>query len=247
MNISKLSPAEALEAVSAMDTVEELREAATSMNIKFSGNTGEGTLRTKLEDLLSSDLNELEVENHSESQNDAQSEADKEASALDALLNAPDEFPIQEPVKVTRDKGPSVAEMLKMDASKIQDKNLRRQVVRTQALRLVRVKITNVDPNDVQLSGGIITAMNQYTGKVSKYIPYGEESENGYHVPQILLNVLKAQKFALRKEIKGGQFGVKKYKTTMVHKFNIEVLPNLNTEELRNLADHQRASHAIDN
>ena len=52
MNISKLATPEALEAVAAMETVEELRQAATDLGISFSGNTGAGTLRKKIEDFF---------------------------------------------------------------------------------------------------------------------------------------------------------------------------------------------------
>jgi hypothetical protein len=135
-----------------------------------------------------------------------------------------------------------------MDPNQITDPQLLRQVVRAKALRLHRVKITNLDPSDSQLNGAIITAVNKFTGKVAKYIPFGdEEAPNGYHVPEILLNQLKNTKFPMRREIKGGAFGVKRYKTTMINKFNIETLPPLTEKEIEELANHQRASHAIDN
>ena len=58
--------------------------------------------------------------------------------------------------------------------------------------------------------------------------------------------MIKAQKFALRREIKGGQFGVKKYKTSMVNKYSVEMLPMLTTKEIAELAAAQAASHSID-
>lgn len=233
MDISTLATEEALEAIAAMETVDQLREAATSINVKFSGNTGIDTLRAKL----------IEAVNNTPATDLPKTDGD-----LNFLGSTDeDELPIQEAVKPEKPKGPSLAELLEMDASKIEDKQLRRQVVRAKAMRLHRVRITNLNPSDAQLSGAIVTVMNQYTGKVSKYVPFGDESENGYHIPEILLNHLKSQKFALRSEIKGGQFGVKKYKTKMINKFAIEELPMLSKGELEDLADHQRASHAIDN
>ena len=238
MNISKLAPAEAIEAVTAMETVEQLREAATSINVTFSGNTGEATLRKKLMDTLKSDLNELEVD---ETVPDAEEEEVPDFGGEDTT-----EDEIQSTAGPAK-TGPTMEEILKMDPNQITDPQLLRQVVRAKALRLHRVKITNLDPSDSQLNGAIITAVNKFTGKVAKYIPFGdEEAPNGYHVPEILLNQLKNTKFPLRREIKGGAFGVKRYKTTMINKFNIETLPTLTKKEIEELANHQRASHAID-
>ena len=241
MNISKLAPAEAIEAVTAMETVEQLREAATSINVTFSGNTGEATLRKKLMDTLKSDLNELELE-VDETVPDAEEEEVPDFGGEDTT-----EDEIQSTAGPAK-TGPTMEEILKMDPNQITDPQLLRQVVRAKALRLHRVKITNLDPSDSQLNGAIITAVNKYTGKVAKYIPFGdEEAPNGYHVPEILLNQLKNTKFPMRREIKGGAFGVKRYKTTMINKFNIETLPPLTKKEIEELANHQRASHAIDN
>jgi hypothetical protein len=239
MNISKLAPAEAIEAVTAMETVEQLREAATSINVTFSGNTGEATLRKKLIDTLKSDLNKLEVD---ETVPDAEEEEVPDFGGEDTTEDG-----IQSTAGPAK-TGPTMKEILKMDPNQITDPQLLRQVVRAKALRLHRVKITNLDPSDSQLNGAIITAVNKFTGKVAKYIPFGdEEAPNGYHVPEILLNQLKNTKFPMRREIKGGAFGVKRYKTTMINKFNIETLPPLTEKEIEELANHQRASHAIDN
>jgi len=239
MNISTLAPAEAIEAVSAMDTVEQLREAASSIELTYSGNTGEATLRKKIMDELNT---RMALENGNSV---TPAEAGSELPDFGG-----DEFNADEiqstagPAK----KGPTMEEILAMDPNQITDPQLLRQVVRAKALRLHRVKVTNLDPSDAQLSGAIVTAVNKYTGKVAKYIPFGDdEAPNGYHIPEILLNQLKNQKFPLRKEIKGGAFGVKKYKTTMINKFAIEELSKLSDRELAELAAHQRASHAIDN
>lgn len=248
MNISTLAPAEALEAVTAMETVEQLREAAASINITFSGNTGEGTLRKKLMDTLTADLNELDTDE--DEGDDAPvdlTEPEEEDTIPDLGGDKFDPSEIQSTAGPAK-KGPSMKEILEMDPNEITDPQLLRQVVRAKALRLHRVKITNLDPSDSQLNGAIITAVNKYTGKVAKYVPFSEEEHpNGYHIPEIILNQLKNQKFPLRKEIKGGQFGVKKYKTTMINKFSIVELPPLTDKERAELAAHQRASHAIDN
>lgn len=245
MNISTLAPAEAIEAVTAMETVEQLREAATSIDITFSGNTGEGTLRKKLMDELNA---RLDLEGEAVDLTVPEPEAAPEASGIPDFGGEDVNLEEIQSTAGPAQTGPTLEEILEMDPNTITDPQLLRQVVRAKALRMHRVKITNLDPGDSQLNGAIITAVNKFTGKVAKYIPFGEdEHPNGYHVPEILLNQLKNQKFPLRKEIKGGQFGVKKYKTTMINKFSIEELEPLTPKQLADLASHQRASHAIDN
>ena len=228
MDIKNLGPVEAKEAIAAMETVEQLREAATSVEIPFSGNTGEETLRKKLMGYADS----------------LAEEPKKVTTPVGPNLGSDVVSDIQ--VAPKKPAGPSIEELLEMDPKEVEDTVLRRKVIRAQALKLVRVRIKNLDPADAMLPAGLFTVVNKYTGKVSKVIPYGDEFyENGYHVPQILLNDLKSRKFAMRKEIKGTSFGVKKYKTTMVPKFSIEILPPLSEEERAALAQNQQASGRI--
>lgn len=244
MDISKLATAEALEAVTAMETVEQLREAATSINLKFSGNTGEGTLRKNLMDTLTGDLNDASVPEVNETP-EPEEVPEVDASAL-FEQDGDDEEEIQKAIIPKKPAGPTIEDLLEMDPNEIEDPRLVRQVVRARALRLIRVRITNLDPGDAQLPGAIITALNKYTGKVSRFISFGDENDAGTHIEQILLNHLKQQKFALRKEKKGGQFGVKQYDTRMIAKYSIEYLEPLTAEELAELATQQRAAHSID-
>jgi hypothetical protein len=235
LNISTMTAIDASEAVRTSDSINDLRKVAKDLEVSHSGNTGLETLREKImkvvEDRIVSDPN---------SRDEFTSTGFGDMFNDDGL----DEIEVAKPVQ--KPKGPSVSQMLKMDPSDIEDVALRRNVIRAHALRMVRVTIQNVDPADSVLDGGIITILNKYTGKISKYVPYGEESEGGYHLPWMLYEHLRDWKFPLRKEVKGGQFGVKTYKTTMVNKFKIDILPMLTMDELKELANHQRASQSID-
>lgn len=231
INMAVMTVHEVIDAVETATSIETLRGLAKQMEVSFSGNTGMDTLRNKL-------LARLAPLVESNPANRKQFD-EPDLSGDDDL----DEIQVNvAPVK----KAPSKASLLKMDPSTIEDIGLRRQVVRAQALRLVRVKIQNLDPNDSSLSGAIISLQNKYTGKVAKYVPFGEESENGYHIPWMMYEHLKQWKFPLRKEQKGGRFGVKTYKTVMVNKFNVEVLPSLTYAELKELASYQRSAQTID-
>jgi len=227
MDIQTASAADIISTVELVDDIEVLRATATDLGLKFSGNTGVDTLRTKIIDHAKT----LEVP------------SDDKADQLPDLGDD-DEEPIE--VAKAIPAGPSIEELLKMDPKEIEDPALRRKVIRAKALRLVRVRVTNLDPSEAQLEGALITVTNKYTGKVSKFVPFGEANEAGWHVPEIILNYLRSQKFVMRREVKGGQFGVKKYNTSHVNKYQIDVLPALTKDEVAKLAAHQRAAGSID-
>jgi phage antirepressor YoqD-like protein len=229
INMSQMTASEVIEQVETATSIEPLRKLARQMEISFSGNTGIETLREKI-------LKTLEKFVQSNPANRRQFDEETEEEEVEKI----------EVAKTVNKPTVRKADMLDMNPSTIEDVNLRRQVIRAQALRLVRVKIQNLDPNDAPLSGAIISLQNKYTGKVAKYVPFGEESENGYHIPWMMYEHLKQWKFPLRKEVKGGRFGVKTYKTVMVPKFSIEILPPLTAQELQELANLQRASQSID-
>lgn len=234
INMSQMTVSEVIEQVQTATSIEPLRKLAKSLNVGFSGNTGLETLREKILGVL---------KNFTES-NPAHRRQFDEPDLSGSGADEDDEIEVYTPRP--KPKTPTTENLLQMNPEEIEDKNLRRQVIRAQALRLVRVRIQNLDPNDSALSGAIISLQNKYTGKVAKYVPFGEESENGYHIPWMMYEHLKQWKFPLRKEVKGGRFGVKTYKTVMVPKFNVELLPPLTMEELQELAKHQRASQSID-
>lgn len=231
IKMSQMTASQVIAAIETATSIEALRNLAKEAKVSFSGNTGLETLRQKLLIHFTS-LVQSDTESHNEF-----SEPDFSGGDDDDI-----EIAVKPPSK------PKIRmDMLKMNPEEIEDLSLRRQVIRAQALRLVRVRIQNLDPSDAAISGAIISLQNKYTGKISKFIPYGEETENGYHIPWMIYQHLKQWKFPLRKEQKGGRFGVKTYKTVMVNKFSIEILDPLTIAELRQLANHQRASQSIDN
>lgn len=108
-------------------------------------------------------------------------------------------------------------------------------------LKLIRVRIACLNPNKAQLRGEIITVANKYVGTVRKFIPFGEDSDTGYHVPAILLRELRSRKFNSVKTTKGdkGQVVVNQ---RLVPEFSIEELEPLTQEELDKLAAVQQAA-----
>jgi len=106
---------------------------------------------------------------------------------------------------------------------------------RDAALRLVRVRVANMNPINSNLKGEIISAGNAELGMVKKYVPFN--AEHGWHIPQIILNVLKNKKFMTHYEVKMGNKRIKKNK--LVPEYSIEILPPLTAKELDELKQRQ--------
>lgn len=109
---------------------------------------------------------------------------------------------------------------------------------------LVRVRIANLNPLKKDIPGEWVTVHNKYLGTVRKYIPFGEATDNGYHVPKILLDVLKARKFNSIKT-KKGKDGSSLPSSMWVKEFSIEELPYLTKQEMDQLARQQAAARGM--
>ena len=120
-----------------------------------------------------------------------------------------------------------------------------REYLKSEALKLVRVRISCMNPQLAKLGSVIITTGNEYTGTVRKVVFFGEKTENGYHIPQIILNVLQRRKFQQIVEERGHQ-GHMVPRARWMKEFNIEILPSLTQKELNALKDRQLATNAID-
>jgi len=148
-------------------------------------------------------------------------------------------IPADEPV--ARPRSATVAPVNKVLLEQARKAGVRK-AIHMEQMKLVRVVITNLNPNKKELEGEIFTVANKYVGTVRKFIPYGEATENGYHLPNILFNQLKARKFlsiTVRKD--------KETRQDVVHQkwapeFALEVLPSLTRSELDRLAGNQMAA-----
>ena len=120
-----------------------------------------------------------------------------------------------------------------------------REYLQAEQMKLVRVRITNMDPKKAKIPSEIITVSNEYLGTVRKLVPFGEATENGYHIPVCILNVLKERRFLQITE-RPGRNGVPIVKSEYVREFAIEELPPLTEQELADLKKAQQASGSVD-
>lgn len=108
--------------------------------------------------------------------------------------------------------------------------------MKREALKLVRVRITCMNPAKKEWEGEIITVANNAVGTVKRYVPFN--TEDGWHAEHILLEQLRerqCQIFVTEKDSRGNK--VRKGK--LIREFAIEVLDPLTEEELRELAQRQ--------
>lgn len=112
-----------------------------------------------------------------------------------------------------------------------------------EASKLVRIRVTCMNPNKKDWDGEFFTVGNAVVGGFTKYVPFN--AEEGWHVPQIIYNHLverQCQIFVNRKTSKGGTIREGK----LIKEFAIEVLPQLSEEELKELARRQAMAGSLE-
>lgn len=118
------------------------------------------------------------------------------------------------------------------------------QKIRAEQTRLIRVRIQNLDPKKKDLPGEIITVANEYMGTVRKFVPFGEVTDSGYHIPYCIYEFLKERKF-INITTRKGKNGLPDIRATEAREFSIEVLPPLTEAELAQLAQAQIAAGSL--
>ena len=122
--------------------------------------------------------------------------------------------------------------------------NQLREIQQKDELRLVRFKIACLNPMKKEWPGEIICVGNDVIGVQKKFIPYGTESEEGWHVCQMIFRQLKKRKFLqVKTRTVQGKIHVE---TKYVPEFAIEELPQLTAIELKELARIQAAAQGRD-
>lgn len=197
-----------------------LKERAKLLGITFSNNIGVDALRKKIEDKMSEEVVTTAPAPLTAPVTPTEAETEVANNAAEALAQA--EAPA--PVKVL---------------------TLRQHLLK-EATKLVRIRISCMDPKKQDMPGEFFTVANEYLGTVRKYVPFGEKTDGGYHVPACILEMLRTREFlAIRTETHPVTKAIS-VKHRYLKEFNIEVLPDLTKEELRRLAADQSASGRLD-
>ncbi len=114
---------------------------------------------------------------------------------------------------------------------------------RREANRLIRLRITCMNPNKAAWTGEIFCVSNAVIGTIKKFVPFN--IEEGYHIPVIIYEQLKARKYQQFSPVKLAN-GQTKMVGKLVPEFSMEEMPPLTKEELKDLADRQALNHSID-
>lgn len=213
-----LAPEEASEDSGKPTELDMLKNRARLMGIAFSNNIGADVLRARIKAKLDGEPDQPEQ----------QQEEDNHKKELDPEIEQKD----REPFSATETKPKPKAKSL-------------RQMMFEREMKLVRLRITNLDPRKKDLPGEIFTFANEILGSVKKYIPYGEATENGYHVPHCIYKQLRDREFVNIRTRKGKN-GTPIVETGMAREFALEVLPPLTPKELTQLAAAQAAKGGLD-
>lgn len=130
-----------------------------------------------------------------------------------------------------------------VEAPKVETATAKRLRLRQEAMALVRIRVTCMNPAKKEWEGELFTAGNSAVGSVTKYVPFN--ADEGWHVPRIIYNQIvdrMCQTFVNAKT----QNGVTIRKGKLIREFAVEVLPPLTKDELHELAQRQAMSKSID-
>lgn len=119
----------------------------------------------------------------------------------------------------------------------------KRKRLKTEALKLVRIRLTCLNPAKKEWEGEIITVGNSLIGTVKKFVPFN--ADDGWHVPHVIYQHLKERQCQIFQTATDAR-GNKVRKGKLIKEFAIEVLPPLTKEELDELARRQAMAKAID-
>lgn len=122
-----------------------------------------------------------------------------------------------------------------------------RAAVRKEAQKRIRVKVVNMDPTKKNHTAELFTFSNDSVGTIKQVVPL--DSPVGFHIPQVLLEVIRERKYRITKYRKGrgirGQEEDIPYSVELPS-FSVEVLPPLSAAELDNIKQRQLAQAKID-
>ena len=117
-----------------------------------------------------------------------------------------------------------------------------RKLMHAKQMRQVRVRVTNMDPKKKDLPGEIWTVANEYLGTVRKFVPYGEQTDDGFHIPYCLYRLLDSKRFLHIRDVKDRTTGIVRQDKVWAKEFSLDVLPTLTPGELDRLAAAQAAA-----
>lgn len=193
-----------------------LKDRATLMGLAFHPSIGVDKLKAKIDEKLNEGQNVTAAE-----------------GANDPVLGAPDDAMQINQAAVLIAGRPAQAETRPQKVARL----------RKEALRLIRCRITCMNPNKRDWEGEVITVSNSFIGTERKYVPFN--AEEGWHVPHIIFEQLQQRQCQVFYTKREAGTGAKKRMSKLIKEFAIEVLPPLTKNELQDLALRQASEGTI--
>lgn len=203
-------------------TKEQLLSAAEKLGLTVDGRLGVDKIREEI-------AAELEVRKEAE----ARATANAERLAAEEAEAEPE---IKSPVEVT--KMPSLADaMLVKEVAEAgpETEGQKKNRLRREAMALVRVRLSCMDPQKKNLKGELICLSNKNFGTVQRFVPFNRE----WHIEKVIYDALVEKEFMVFDREKTGRAGIEVVTPRNVPAFNIQVLPPLTKGELKDLAQRQ--------
>lgn len=125
----------------------------------------------------------------------------------------------------------------------VETEGQRNSRLKKEASKLVRVRVTCMNPAKKEWEGEIFSVGNAVVGSFTKYVPFN--IDEGWHIPQMIYQMIKDRECQIFYTITDSR-GNKTRKGKLVKEFSVEVLPPLTKEELHELAQRQAMSNSIE-
>jgi len=115
--------------------------------------------------------------------------------------------------------------------------------LRKESSRLIRIRVTNMNPAKKDWEGEVYTVSNSVVGTFKKYVPFNVDA--GWHVPMIIYKHLLEKQCQIFQTVTNHR-GQKVKKGKLVRELAIEVLDPLTKAEIKDLATQQAMANNLD-
>lgn len=215
--------------------IEALKARAEKLGIAVDGRWGVEKLREVVNAAVAAPAADVEV----------RAPAPAAVKAFEALgvkdmsltHEAPASDEIVSPVAIT--KMPSLADAVTAEQAPVQTEpetpGQKKNRLRREAMALVRVRVSCMDPQKKNLKGELICVSNRNFGSIQRFVPFNRE----WHIEKVLYDVLMEKEYMVFDRTKTGRAGIETVEPRNVPAFNIQVLPPLTKTELKDLAQRQ--------
>lgn len=119
---------------------------------------------------------------------------------------------------------------------------IRNERVRKDATKLIRVRVTNMNPNKSKHKGEVFTASNSAIGTCRKFVPF--HTGEPWFIPQIILNMMAERTYTQWYDTKDDK-GRETKKSRQAKEFAIVPVEDITPKELKDLADQQALTNRL--